>query len=276
MATITGKRQLNKTTVALDIASPLIAKKAQAGQFVILRIDEYGERIPLTINDTDGDTFRVVFQALGKTTTQLAALEPGVDILDVLGPLGRPSELEGERVALVLGGLGCAIGYFCAKQLFLQKKKVDIIVGFRSRDMLILTEELAALADNFYLCSDDGSVGQRGYVTDKLADLLTSEHYDLVVTIGPLAMMKATTALTGARAIKTIASLNPIMIDGSGMCGCCRVTYDGEIKFACVDGPDFLADKVDFDELIARNNFYRKQEQQAFDHYCNLLKGSSN
>ncbi len=272
MAIIQAKKQLNQDTYALDIKSPLIAKKAQAGQFIILRIDEYGERIPLTINDCLDENIRIVFQTVGKTTMKLANLQVGDEILDVVGPLGRPTELTGDNIAIVVGGLGCAIGYLSAKQCYNQRKKVDIIAGFRTKELIILAKEMQKVCDNLYICTDDGSYGYPGFVSNQLQSLLTEKNYDLIITIGPLLMMKAVSQVTKEQGVKTLASMNPIMMDGSGMCGCCRLTCDGQMKFACVDGPDFDAAKVDFDELIIRNNFYRPQEQNAKDHYCRLLQ----
>ena len=273
MTEILARKQLNENTISLDLECPLIARKAQAGQFIILRIDESGERIPLTINDTDGTSMiRVVFQTVGKTTDQLATLKAGDQLIDVVGPLGKATELTGyDRVAIVVGGLGCAIGYMSAKQLYRQGTGVDIIAGFRTKDIIILEEEMADVCDKLYLCTDDGSYGFAGFVSDQLKELLKVKKYDLVLTIGPLQMMKVVSNVTKDAGIKTLASINSIMVDGSGMCGCCRLTYNGEVKFACVDGPDFEADKVDFDELIVRNNFYRAQEKTARDHYCKLL-----
>ena len=272
MATITKKTILNENTIALDIECSLIAKKAQAGQFVIIRIDEFGERIPLTINDCLGDNIRIIFQTVGKTTMQLGDSEVGNEILDVLGPLGKATEFgSANKVAIVVGGLGAAIGYLSAKQLFTKQTEVDIIAGFRNQAMIILKPEMQAVSDNLYLCTDDGSYGFAGFVSQQLEELIPQKAYDLVVTIGPLLMMKAVSNVTKKYGIRTLASMNPLMMDGSGMCGCCRLTYDGKTKFACVDGPDFEADKVDFDELIVRNNFYRTQEQAAKEHYCQLI-----
>ncbi len=271
MAIIIAKAQLNDDTIALDIHSPLIAAKAQAGQFIILRITEFGERIPLTINDCVGENIRIIFQTIGKTTKQLSLLKPQDEILDVLGPLGRPSDLKADKLAIVVGGLGCAIGYYSAKQAYSQGSKVDIIAGFRDKTAIILKQEMAEVCDQLYLCTDDGSYGYHGFVSSQLGALLEEKNYDLVVTIGPLVMMKAVSEITKLKKIRTLASLNPLMMDGTGMCGCCRVNIAGAMKFACVDGPDFEADQVDFTELIIRNNFYRKQERAALEHYCNLL-----
>jgi len=272
MTKIVNKEILNENTILMDLHCPLIAKKALAGQFIILRIDEFSERIPLTINNCDKDNIRIIFQTVGKTTMKLSYLNVDDDILDVVGPLGKPTEFAGSKVAVVVGGLGCAIGFMSAKQLFQNKVTVDIIAGFRNKEAIILKKEMAEVCDELFLCTDDGSYGFSGFVSDKLSELLNTKAYDLVVTIGPLVMMKAISKVTQPLNIKTLASMNPIMMDGSGMCGCCRLSYGNETKFACVDGPDFEADKVDFDELIIRNNFYRNQEQKALEHYCNLLK----
>jgi len=272
MTKIVNKEILNENTILMDLHCPLIAQKALAGQFVILRVDEFGERIPLTISDCHQDNIRIIFQAIGKTTLKLSRLNCGDEILDVVGPLGKPTDLNADKVAIVLGGLGCAIGYMSAKQLYQNKAEVDIICGFKNKDLIILQKEMEAVSDNLYICTDDGSYGFKGFVSDKLSELLQEKEYDLVVTVGPLIMMKVVSKVTAPLNIKTLASMNPIMMDGSGMCGCCRLSYENKIKFACVDGPDFEADKVDFDELMVRNNFYRQQEQQALDHYCQLLK----
>ena len=274
MAIILAKEKLNADTVSLDLDCPLIAAKAQAGQFIILRINDQGERIPLTINDTDGkQRIRIIFQTIGKTTMLLGDLKVGDDILNVVGPLGKPTEIaDKKRIAIVVGGLGCAIGQLTAKQAYHAGKAVDIIAGFRTKELMILTKEMRKVSDNLYLCSDDGSYGYHGFVSGQLAELLPLKNYDLVYTIGPLPMMSAVSKVTQPLGVATIASMNPIMIDGSGMCGCCRVTVGGKVKFACVDGPDFPADQVDFAELMARNNFYRDQENQAREAYCKLLE----
>jgi len=275
MFEIKDKKALNPQTVQMDIAAPQIAQKCKAGQFIIFRVDELGERVPLTICDADpkGGTIRIVFQTIGKSTTQLGALNQGDYILDVVGPLGHPTELEGyERVCVVVGGLGSAIGLMSAKQLHFSGVEVDIVAGFKTRELVVLEEEMKSYSKNFYLCTDDGSAGYHGFVTDQLRVLCAENTYDLVITIGPLPMMKSVAKLTEGEQIKTVASLNPIMVDGSGMCGGCRVTVDGKICFACVDGPDFDAHQIDFDELIIRNRFYREQEVSACDHYCRLTK----
>lgn len=275
MFEIKNKKVLNMQTVLMDIYAPLIAKNCKAGQFIIFRIDELGERIPLTICDADREngTIRIVFQTIGKSTTQLGAKNKGEFILDIVGPLGHPTELDSYRkVCIVVGGLGSAIGFMSAKQLYGSGTEVDIVAGFRSKELVILEDEMRSYSNHFYLCTDDGSAGIHGFVTEQLRELCRENEYDLVLTMGPLPMMKFVANVTEPYHIKTIASMNPIMIDGSGMCGGCRLTVDGEMRFACVDGPDFDAHKVDFDELMIRNQFYREHESKAHQHYCRLTK----
>lgn len=279
MVEIVSKEQLNDITFKLELLQPEIAKKAKAGQFIIYRVNEYAERIPLTVHDVDTEkgTFFIVFQSVGKSTKLLSTLNVGDTILDVVGPLGEPTHIEGyKNVAVVVGGLGCAIGYFTAKQLHELGANVDIVAGFRTKDIVILENEMKKASTNLYICSDDGSVGFNGFVTNKLAELIEEKEYDLVITIGPLPMMRAVAEVTKDKGIKTMASMNPIMVDGSGMCGCCRLTVADKVKFACVDGPDFDAHEVNFDELIIRNRFYQKTERSELDHYCNLLKETNN
>ena len=276
MAKIITKRRLNPTVTLMEVSAPLIAKKALPGQFIILRVDEKGERIPLTIADYDREkgTITIIFQKVGLTTELLDSLEEGDDILDFVGPLGRPTELEGvQKVAVVGGGVGCAIAYPQAKYLHEHGVAVDVIVGFRSKDIVILEEEFQAACDHFYLTTDDGSYGEKGLVTDKLKALIEAgNQYDAVIAIGPIIMMKFVCKTTEPYRIKTLVSLNPIMIDGTGMCGGCRVSVGGEVKFACVDGPDFDGHQVDFDELMTRNGAYKEQETQVRrDHACRLL-----
>lgn len=274
MYKIVRKRNLNDTVTLLAVDAPLIAAKAQPGQFIIFRVDERGERIPLTIADFDREkgTVTIIFQHVGRSTFMLSQLEPGDDIYDFVGPLGSPSHLDGiKRACVVGGGVGCAIAYPQAKALHGIGAKVDIIAGFRSKDIVILEEEMRATSDNLYITTDDGSYGEQGFVTDKLQSLLDAgNEYDVVIAIGPVVMMKFVCKVTEKAGIKTIVSLNPIMIDGTGMCGGCRVTVNGKMQFACVDGPDFDGHKVDFDELMTRNAFYKEQE---VDHECRLLKG---
>ena len=276
MARILRKRRLNPTVTLMEVSAPLIAKKALPGQFIILRVDEDGERIPLTIADFDraAGSVTIIFQKVGFTTELLDSLEEGDDILDFVGPLGRPTELEGvKKVAVIGGGVGCAIAYPQAKYLHQQGVSVDVIAGFRSRDIVILEDEFRAACDRFYLTTDDGSYGEKGLVTEKLQALIDEgTRYDLVIAIGPIPMMKFVCKTTEPYGIKTLVSLNPIMIDGTGMCGGCRVTVGGQVKFACVDGPDFDGHQVDFDELMTRNRAYQEREAQVRrDHACRLF-----
>ena len=277
MYTIVKKRALNAFVTLMEVEAPFIARKARAGQFIILRVNEEGERIPLTIADHDADkgTVTIMFQKVGKTTLLLDTLEEGDAILDFVGPLGRATELEGHhRVAVVGGGVGCAIAYPEAKAFHEAGAHVDMIAGFRSKDIVILEDEMNAVATNYYLMTDDGSQGEKGFVTDKLKALIEAgNHYDAVIAIGPIPMMKFVSLTTKPFGIKTIVSLNPIMIDGTGMCGGCRVTVGGKIKFACVDGPDFDGHEVDFDELMNRNSIYKAREAELTEtHICRMDK----
>lgn len=274
MFLILSKRKLNDLVTMMEIEAPLIAKKAKAGQFIIFRIDEHGERVPLTIADTNVETgsVTIIFQAVGKATMLLAAKEPGENILDFVGPLGKPSDLTGYKRACVIGGgVGCAIAYPSAKALFNEGTQVDVIAGFRSHDIVILEEEMKAVADNVYITTDDGSYGYKGFVTTKLKELIESGNkYDLVIAIGPVPMMKFVSSLTEEYGIETKVSLNPIMIDGTGMCGGCRVKIGGETRFACVDGPEFDGHEVDFDELMLRNASYRVEEAEDYEVACRI------
>ena len=269
MFKILAKKEHNESVCELTLDAPLIAKKVQPGQFVIIRIDEKGERIPLTVADFDREngTLTIIFQSIGYTTKKLALLNVGDAILDCVGPLGLPTEFGNAKKAIVIGGgVGCAIAYPQAKALYKMGAQTTVIAGFRNKDIVILEEEMRKVSNNYYITTDDGSYGQKGFVTDVLKELLQKESYDLVIAIGPIPMMKFVSLTTKEFGVKTIVSLNPIMIDGTGMCGGCRVTVDGEIKFACVDGPDFDGHLVDFDELMRRNSFYREQE----DHICRM------
>ena len=278
MVKIVRKQVLNPTVTLLEVEAPLIAKKARAGQFIIFRLDELGERIPLTIADYDRErgTVTIIFQKVGLSTRLLSELEEGDTILDFVGPLGLPTELpEGaRRVCVIGGGVGCAIAYPQAKALYGTGVAVDVIAGFRSRDIVILEKEFQAVSDRFYLMTDDGSCGEKGLVTNKLQALIDDgADYDAVIAIGPIPMMKFVCRTTEPYGIKTIVSLNPLMIDGTGMCGCCRVTVGGKVRFACVDGPDFDSHQVDFDELMNRNAVYRDQEAEEREesrHACRL------
>ncbi len=279
MFPIVKKRTLNETVTLMEVQAPLVARKAQPGQFIIFRIDEEGERVPLTIADYDREqgTVTIIFQKVGYTTQKLDTLQEGDALLDFVGPLGEPSHTEGVRRAAVIGGgLGVAIAYPQAKALHQAGAKVDLIVGFRNEGLIILQEELTAACDNLTVMTDDGSNGRKGFVTQALAEKLQAgETYDMVVAIGPMPMMKAVCDLTRPYGIKTIVSMNPIMIDGTGMCGGCRITVGGETKFACVDGPDFDGHLVDWDEAMARSRMYRQEEAQAREkgHVCRLTGG---
>lgn len=275
MYNILEKRKLNSQTYYMRVEAPLIARKAQSGQFIILRTNSKGERIPLTIADFDRAEgwVAIIFQAVGKTTMELSELEAGQSLTDFTGPLGLPTELEGyKKAAVVGGGVGCAIAYPQAKHLKELGAHVDMIAGFRNSDMIILEEEMKQVCDSLTLLTDDGSNGNKGLVTDGLKKLIEGgAQYDLVVAIGPPIMMKFVSALTKQYGIKTLVSLNPIMIDGTGMCGGCRVTVGGKTKFACVDGPDFDGHEVDFDELMARLKIYKGKEQKDIEkHTCRL------
>ena len=275
MYLILKKEPLNPTVTRMVIDAPLIARKAEPGQFIILRVHEDGERIPLTIADFDREqgTVTIIFQIVGATTELLNHLEAGDSLHDFVGPLGRPSEVEGlKKVAVVGGGVGCAIAYPIAKKLHQLGAQVHAIVGFRSKDLVILEEEFQAASDKLVVMTDDGSYGEKGLVTNALEQLIDAgEQYDEVIAIGPLVMMKFVTQLTKQHNIKTVVSMNPIMIDGTGMCGGCRLTVGGKTKFACVDGPDFDGFEVDFDEAMARNTMYRPFERHAYDAACNLF-----
>ena len=276
MAKIVRKEELNSSVTLLEVEAPKIARKALPGQFIILRIDDDGERIPLTIGDYDREkgTITIIFQKVGLTTMLLGDLNVRDDIKDFVGPLGVPTHIdEGvKRVCVVGGGVGCAIAYPQAKYLHQAGYEVDVIAGFRSRDIVILEEEFKAACTNFYLTTDDGTYGEKGFVTDKLKALIEGgKQYDLVIAIGPVPMMKFVCKTTEPYGLKTLVSLNPIMVDGTGMCGGCRVTVGGKVKFACVDGPDFDGHQVDFDELMNRNSIYREQEAAAKEqHDCRL------
>lgn len=266
MFKITNKKILNDSVTSLTVEAPFIAAKAKPGQFVIVRIDEKGERIPLTISDFDSKagTVTLVIQAVGYTTKRLSALNAGDGILNVAGPLGLPTEFGNPKRAIIVGGgVGCAIAYPQAKALYNMGVDVTVIAGFRSKDIVILEDEMKAVSNSFYITTDDGSYGEKGLVTDVLKRLLEAGKYDLVITIGPVIMMKFVSLTTKPFGVKTIVSLNPIMIDGTGMCGGCRVKVDGQTKFACVDGPDFDGHKVDFDELMRRNSLFREEEAHA-------------
>ena len=267
MFKILEKRRLNDVMTLMRLHAPLISEKAKAGQFIILRVDEHGERIPLTIADTDADTgsVTIIFQIVGQTTRLLDSYNEGESILDLVGPLGMPTHLEGiRRAAVIGGGAGCAIAYPQAKALFKTGAHVDMIAGFRNKDIIILEDEMRAVSSRLFITTDDGSNGHKGFVTDVLKSLIEQgERYDAVIAIGPPPMMKAVCAVTDNPRIKTIVSMNPIMIDGTGMCGGCRVVVGGEVKFACVDGPDFDGHLVDFDSAMKRLRMYKEEESHA-------------
>lgn len=276
MYRITSKEYLNPTVVRMDIEAPFVAKKAQPGQFIILRTDENGERIPLTVADYDREKgiVTIIFQIVGGTTEKLSHMNVGDELCDFVGPLGKATHTEGlKKVAVVGGGVGCAIAYPVAKKLHELGCEVHSIVGFRNRDLVILEEEFRNASTKFVLMSDDGSAGDAGLVTDALKKLLDEgEKYDEVITIGPLVMMKFVCRLTKEYGVKTIASMNPIMIDGTGMCGGCRLSVGGKTVFACVDGPEFDGHEIDFDEAISRSAQYKEFERHAHDEACNLFK----
>lgn len=275
MYDIVRKICLNPTVSLMEIYAPMVARKAEPGQFIILRTSDVGERVPLTIADYDREkgTVTIIFQIAGGTTMELNAMNEGEVLTDFVGPLGKPTKTEGlKKVAIVGGGVGCAIAYPVAKKLHANGCEVHSIIGFRSKDLLILEDEFADVSDKLVVMTDDGSAGRHGLVTDALRELiLNEEKYDEVITIGPLIMMKYVCELTKQYGIKTVASLNPIMVDGTGMCGGCRVTVGGKMKFACVDGPEFDGHLIDFDEAIARSSSYREFEGKKREEHCKLF-----
>ena len=276
MYRITQKVELNPTVTKLSIEAPLIAQKAQPGQFIIVRPLEESERIPLTIAgyDRQAGTVDIIFQIVGDTTMELNALKVGDEVHDFVGPLGRPTETEGlKKVCVVGGGVGCAIALPIARKLHEEGCVVHSIIGFRSKDLLILEDDFAACSDELRVMTDDGSYGQKGVVTAALEELIAAgNQYDEVITIGPLIMMKFVVKTCQKYHIKSVVSMNPIMIDGTGMCGGCRLTVGGKLKFACVDGPDFDGDLVDFDEAMARGSMYRPFEKHAREEACHLFQ----
>ncbi|MBR5244919.1 MAG: sulfide/dihydroorotate dehydrogenase-like FAD/NAD-binding protein [Clostridia bacterium] len=276
MYKIVTRRELNPTVTLLEIDAPLIAKKAEPGQFIILRVDEQGERIPLTIAgfDREKGTVTIIFQVVGATTEKLNRKMEGDYLQDFVGPLGRATETEGlKKVAVVGGGVGCAIAYPVTKKLFDQGCEVHAIVGFRNKDVVILEDEFRAASHQMKLMTDDGSYGEQGLVTKALEDMILAGHdYDEIIAIGPLVMMKFTNAVAQKYNKKCIVSMSPIMIDGTGMCGGCRLTVGGETKFACVDGPEFDGALVDFDEAIKRGSMYKGFERHQHEETCNLFK----
>ncbi len=276
MFKIVNKRSLNPTVTLMDIEAPLVAKKAEAGQFIILRTDDDGERIPLTVAgfDREKGTVRIIFQIVGATTEKLNHKNTGDYLADFAGPLGKPTETEGLRkVCVVGGGVGCAIALPIAEKLHSEGCEVHTVVGFRNKDLVILEDEFGACSDKLTIMTDDGSYGTKGVVTAPLKEAIESgENYDEVIAIGPLIMMKFVVATTKPAGVKTVVSMNPIMIDGTGMCGGCRLTVGGKTKFACVDGPDFDGFEVDFDEAMKRGAMYRDFERHAYEETCNLFK----
>ena len=278
MYKIVRKQELNASVTLMEIEAPFVARKAKAGQFIIFRIDEMGERVPLTIAgyDREKGTVTIIFQKVGFSTNALGALKEGDYIHDFVGPLGKPTPVEGKKkVCVVGGGVGCAIAYPQAKKLHEMGAEVDLIAGFRSKDIVILEDEFKATADRLILMTDDGTYGRHGLVTQPLQELLEAgETFDEVLAIGPVPMMKFVCKTTQPFGVHTMVSLNPIMVDGTGMCGGCRVTVGGETKFACVDGPDFDGHLVDFDEAIMRSRMYKAEEKLSDEkHFCHLIGG---
>ena len=276
MYQIVSKKSLNPTVTQMEILAPFVAKKALAGQFIILRVDENGERIPLTIAGYDRvkGTVKIIFQIVGASTEALNHKNVGDSIPDFVGPLGRPTHVEGlKKVCVVGGGVGCAIALPVAQALKQQGAEVTSIIGFRSKDLVILEEEFNEASKETYMMTDDGSYGRQGNVCVPLKELLDKgEKFDEVITIGPLIMMKFVCATTKEYGVKTVASMNPIMIDGTGMCGGCRLTVGGKMKFACVDGPEFDGHEIDFDEAMSRSRTYSEFEAHERETTCNLFK----
>ncbi len=280
MYKILRKKSLNSTVTLMEIEAPEVAVKVEPGQFIILRVDELGERIPLTVADfnRESGSVTIIFQIVGATTEKLNHKNEGEYIIDFVGPLGKATHTDGiKKVAVVGGGVGCAIAYPVAKKLHNLGAEVTSIIGFRSEDLVILEDEFRKVSDTFCLMTDDGSKGEKGLVTEALKKLIDSgKEFDEVITIGPLPMMKFVCLLTKEYGIKTVASMNPIMIDGTGMCGGCRLTVGGKTMFACVDGPEFDGHQIDFDEAIERSNIYAGFEKQKREETCNLFKGGQN
>lgn len=276
MYTIVEKTRLNPTVSRMVIEAPLIARKAQPGQFIIFRAFADSERVPLTISDTNPEkgTVTIIYQIVGGATMELDTLEAGQSLHDFVGPLGLPTKTDGlKKVCVIGGGVGCAIAFPVAKKLHALGCEVHSVVGFRNRDLVILEEEFRAVSDRYVLMTDDGSAGEKGLVTAALEKLINEGNtYDEVIAIGPLIMMKFVCGVTKKYGVKTVVSMNPIMIDGTGMCGGCRLTVGGETKFACVDGPDFDGHLVDFDEAMKRGAMYRDAEMHAREAACELLR----
>ncbi|MGI6123941.1 MAG: sulfide/dihydroorotate dehydrogenase-like FAD/NAD-binding protein [Acetivibrionales bacterium] len=280
MYKIVRKEILNSQVTLLEIEAPYVARKAEPGQFIILRVAEDGERVPFTIADYDRDkgTVTIIFQEVGATTQILGQMNEGDHLVDFVGPLGVASHFEGVKKAAVIGGgLGTAIAYPQAKKLHSMGVSVDVIAGFRNKDIIILEKEMAAVSDRLFITTDDGSNGTKGFVSDILQKLLDEGNkYDIVIAIGPPIMMRVVCEVTRPYGIKTIVSLNPIMIDGTGMCGGCRVTVGGKTKFACVDGPDFDGHQVDFNELMRRLSMYKDSEKASIERHQCRLEGQTN
>ena len=276
MYKIVKKQPLNPTVTRMEIEAPLIAKKAKPGQFIILRVDENGERIPLTVAgyDREKGTVTIIFQIVGATTEKLNHLNEGECLHDFVGPLGVPTHVDGlKKVCVIGGGVGCAIALPIAEELHAMGAEVTSIIGFRNQDLVILEDEFKACSDHFTLMTDDGSYGEKGNVTVPLKTLLENgERFDEAIAIGPLIMMKFVCLTTKEYDQKTVVSMNPIMVDGTGMCGGCRLTVGGKTKFACVDGPDFDGHEVDFDEAMSRSRSYTSFERHAYEEACNLFK----
>ncbi len=276
MYKILAKKELNQTVTQMDIEAPLVARKAKAGQFIILRIDAEGERIPLTVAGVDkqNGSVRIIFQIVGATTFKLNQKQEGEYIEDFVGPLGKATNTDGIKKACVIGGgVGCAIALPVVKKLKEQGAEVHSIVGFRNKDLVILEDEFKADSEKLTIMTDDGSYGEKGVVTTPLKQALENgEQYDEIFAIGPLVMMKFVVATAKPFGVKTTVSMNPVMIDGTGMCGGCRLTVGGETKFACVDGPEFDGYLVDFDEAMRRGNAYKDFERHQYEESCNLFK----
>lgn len=277
MYKIVSKRKLNDSMTWLVIEAPLVARKAKPGQFIILRTDEYGERIPLTMagHDSEKGTIDIIYAAIGRTTMLLDQFEEGDALADVVGPLGKPTHMEGlKKVAVVGGGTGNALAYPLATGMHNEGIAVDMIAGFKNKDMVILEDEFRAGTDNLYITTDDGSYGEKGFTTDKLKELIEAGNkYDEIVAVGPPMMMKFVCKIAEDYGIPSVASLTAYMVDGTGMCGGCRCVVGGENKFVCVDGPEFDGSLVDWDELIKRNSFYKEQEAEDAAHICRLTGG---
>lgn len=278
MNRIIKKEEIGEKIKRIEVEATLISKKALPGQFIVLRIDEKGERIPLTIAgvDIEKGTITLIFQEVGTTTTKLGLLNEGDEIIDIVGPLGKPTEIKNYgNVCIIVGGVGAAFVYWMGKAFKEKENKITTIIGARSKNLLILEKEMSEISDKIYISTDDGSYGEKGFNTNILEKLLENgEKFDLVLTAGPIPMMKKVAEITKKYNIKTIASLNPIMVDATGMCGCCRVTVGKEVKFACVDGPDFDAHLVDFDELLKRTTLYKKEEKISYEKFLKSISKS--